>query len=446
MEENQNNNQIDDIPLEVLREKYLKKKWFKIPQKPSRPTYTPTYDSTHNSAYNSTYQTAEVKKTEVETIDLSAVTAAQSTVKVKREGLRVLCDWMLLIAVFAVGILTVFSFAVPTTEIGGETFYGKTQNIFDFLYKADDSIINQMKNSVENIEDADFDSSDAMSAVSSVMKILRLLFLLIPTILVAVNTVLGLFRAFMYFRHEKSAKLGGVAVDILARNLILYVFFAFFGSISGGVGEDSYFVGYTVGKGMTLGMIISILLVIAASVCTYRLNASKPGVESIDLNSCIKSLSFGIGYACIGVILTRMKIYSILVYVLTSAFSTALLSIKDGFKITSLIFPGFNLLLLLGCMFLVNRVTKGFTGAFKYLLFNGSEKSIDVKVKNVVEKTRWMSFIPVIILAVLSACAVYVLSNPTYGFGWSVNIYSHFVYIFIISSISQTVAMAFTDN
>lgn len=429
MEENQNNKKLEnDVPLEELRARYLRKRPFYFPKQTSQLTCSPTHQTTESGSQ----ETAKAK---------------QSNPYLpynRRTGLRLACDIVLLCAVLIVCVLTIFSFAVSTTEIGGETFYGETQNIFDFIWKSDNSIINQIKEAIEQISGAATDSDNAISAISSVMKLVRLLFLLVPAAIVALKTIINLLKSLYYFYNQESSKLGGVAVSNIAQNLMVYVFFVFFGSISGGVGVDAYFVGYTVGKGMTVGILIGLALLIAATICTYILNQKNFNTEGF--NKFMKVLTAGIGYMCVAVVLTFMRIYSIFIYVFSSSLSTAILSIQNGFEIKSLIFPVLNLFLFIVCININGRVTKGFTGAFKYLLFYGDRKSLDTKTKNVLEKTSSMSFIPIIILSILSVGAVYVLSNPTFGYGWSVNIYQYLVYIFIIASVAQTLLSVFSES
>ena len=364
----------------------------------------------------------------------------------QRTRLRLACDIALLLAVLIVGTLTVFSFAVSTVEIGEQRFYGETQNIFDFIWKADNSIINQIKESIEQISDADIAAEDTTSAVDYAMKLIRLIFLLVPAVVVIIKTVVNLLRALYHFCKRESVKLGGVAVDNIAQNLMVYVFFVFFGSISGGIGEDAYFVGYTVGKGMTVGMLIGLVLVIAVTICTYKLNKSNVSEETDGYGKWFKVLSSGIGYMCIAIVLTFMRIYSIFIHVFSSSLSTAILSIQSGFEIKLLIFPVLNLFLLAACLSINRRVMTGFTGAFKYLLSYGNKNELGAKKKKMIDKTSSMSFIPVIILSILSVGAVYVLSDPSWGYGWSVDIYKYLVYIFIVASVAQTLQSVFTDK
>ena len=376
-----------------------------------------------------------------------AATSSEALLKYskhKRTGVRLTCDILLLAVVLLISLLTALFFATPTTEIGGQTFYGETQNIYDFVWGADNSIIKQMKEAIEQLSGVDIDSSNPLSAVSSVMKIVRLVFLLIPAILVVIKTVISFLEAIYYFFAKKSIKLGSAAVNTIAQNLIVYVFFVFFGSISGGVGEDAYFVGYTVGSGMTVGMLIGLALVLAVSIVTYRINKEKKEAEGFD--TWIKALSAGVGYMCIAAVLTFMRIYSVFVYVFSSSLSTAILSIQNGFEIKTLVFPVLNLFLFVVCLHINGRVTKGFTGAFQYLLSYGEKKKLGAKAYKEIEQTLSMNFVSTIVLSVLSVGAVYVLRNPTFGYGWSVNIYQYFVYIFMIASIAQTVLSVFADK
>ena len=429
MEENQNNKKpVNDVPLEELRARYLGKKR-RVYYTPNQTIYS-SYTSTGSGNRESASETAQVFQ----------------QLQNKRGGLRLACDIILLLAVLIVSLLTVFSFATATTEIGGETFYGKTQNIFDFTWNADDSIKNQIKAEVELLSDADIDSDDVMSFISSATKLIRLIIIFIPAAIIALQPIALFLKALYCFYHQESAKLGEVAVNNIVQKLKIYIVFVFFGSISGGVGEDAYYVGYTVGKGMTAGILIGLALIIVATICTYGLNKKNVNKETDGFNKWMKVLSSGVGYMCVAVVLTFMRIYSIFIYVFTSSLSTAILSIQNGFDIKSLVFPVLNLFLFIACLSINGRVKKGFTGAFKYLLFYGDKNRYDTKTKNVLEKTSSISFIPVIILSIISIGSVYVLRNPTFGYGWSVDIYQYFVYIFIISSAAQTLLSVFANK
>lgn len=79
----------------------------------------------------------------------------------------------------------------------------------------------------------------------------------------------------------------------------------------------------------------------------------------------------------------------------------------------------------------------GFKGAFKYLLFTGNNEAINQKLLNKIDKTCEISFISMIIYSLLSVCSICILCNPSFGYGWSVNLYFHFVIIFIFATLAQ---------
>ena len=434
MDENQNmshlqtNQEVDDIPLEVLRAKYLKKK--------------PLFSKNRYSSAKSVFSPTSSQK------ENNAPPQTQSVVQRligQRSRLELARDLLLLISVFVLGILAIFSFATPTTEIGGEAAYGETQTLYGFLWKADDSIRNQTKAAIEQIEHADFDEDDASSVISAVMKLIRLLFLAIAGGIVAIKTIAQMILAAYGFYTQNTMQLGRAAVRNIAQNMIAYIFFAFFGSMSGGMGQDAYFVGYTVGTGMTVGMLLGILMLIAAAVCTFIMHQNQTKLLSCENIKWIKILSAGLGYAGVAIMLTFMKIYSVFVYVFTASLSSAVASIQNGFDIKAFIFPVLNLLLFIICLNCYSKAKKGFTVSFEYALFFAN-KNCDAKARLAIDKASYAKFISIIIYSVLSVGIIYVLSNPEFGFGWSIDVYKYFVWIFVVASIAQTIWMTLSDE
>ncbi len=445
-----NKNRYPEIPLDELRARYLgKKPKYYVPLEQEN-KYSQQIQK--QIVQSQPYQKIEPSTNDVQDESIDSLRGKYLKKKASvhkpqnnRSGTRLLCDVLLLFSIIVVGITTFCFFAIPTTEIGGRVYYGKTINIFDFIWNADNSMINQIKFAIDQLSETDIDSDQAISAISSVMKMFRLIFLLIPTIIIGIKTIIKFITGTIYFFHKKSAKLVKVAVTNISQNLLVYVFFVFFGSVSGGVGEDAYYVGYTVDKGMTVGIIIGLVLLVIASIIIYLSNKKTVIKKTDGTNVWINSFIAGIGYILIAVVLTFMRIYSVFVYTLTASLSSAILSIQNGFEIKALIFPMLNLLLFVVCVSMIGKASNGFNGAFRYLLCYG-DKTLDDITKTNLNKKSANGFKLIIVSIILSIAAVYVLSVPTFGYGWAVDIYYELVYIFIIASISQTFISFFKNK
>lgn len=340
----------------------------------------------------------------------------------KRSGMRLASDIILLISVVVVSALTIFSFAVPTTEIGGEVFYGKTKTLYDFLWVEEDSVINEFIKSWEYILDGD----NELSIISAVMKMARLAVFMIPIVIAIIMMIVNLIQAVFYFIKEKSTNLGKVAAQNISKNLIMYCSFVFFGGISGGIGEEAYFIGYTAGKGMTIGMFIGIALLFASAVIINYVDQSNQ--NAVGTNEFVKMVVSVVGAICIGAIASDMKIYSIFATILSSSISTAATSVVNGFEFKSLIYPGLNTVLFYMCLSIGFSSMRIFVSSFQELLSYKEKKTF-----------THSSFVQTAVLALVAVGAIFVLRNPNYGYGWSVDIYSHFVCIFIVSGLCQTV-------
>lgn len=418
MNENQNQStQINDVPLEELRARYLGKR---PPASQTVYVQEPTASGT------------------VITVQKPAGEAAKRTVA------HLGRDLVLLATVLLICTVTLFSFATPTVQLGGETEYGETVSLFDFLWMdKEDSMIARLGAAMENLEA--LDSDGVGEGISSVLEIVRVFFLLIPAAIVGIKSVYHLIRAVCLFFQKNSLKLASVAVGSVAQSLIVYIFFAFFGSVSGGVGESAYYVGYSVSTGLSIAVAVGALLLIAATVGTFFIERHAGRVTHLD-HDWIRAMASGAGYLLIGVVLANMRIYSVFVYVFSSSLSTALMSLIAGFSFESLIFPLLNLLIFVTCMTVNGRAVKGFTGAFDSLLRCGRWDFVEPNEAARMRRGATLSPLPVVILSLLSAIAILVLKDPAYGYGWAVDIHWQTVLIFMISAAMQTVLFAFREK
>lgn len=357
---------------------------------------------------------------------------------------EIICDAILIFTILFASITSFVWFATPITEIGGVSYAGKTLNLYAFLFGDENSLFAQMKIAWESLSSlGNMTSEEMVGAVGVVMKFLRLIFLAVPTVVIGVKIIINLIMTPIHLSKKNFFGLRNTAVSSVACNLMVYVFFVFFGSISGGVGIDAYYIGYKVGTGMTVGVLISTVILIGTAI-TLFIDQRHSITQEVG-TKWIKSLITGIGCVGIAIVLTFMRIYSIFMYVFSSSLSAALLSIMNGFEVKSLVFPVLNLFLFVACLVIYGRVNVGIRGSFSYLLnFNNNQIPLkQMAKKKKMDKRYAISFIPFIVLALLSVASVYVLSTPTFGYGWSVDIYAEFVAIFAIAAIGMSISIFF---
>ena len=369
----------------------------------------------------------------------------------EKSKVRFALDAVLLLSVIIVSAMTFLFFARPTVQMGDVTHYGETQSIVEFVWGSEDSISNQMEAALSEMTNIDFESDnvteeESATFLSVMTTLLRLFLILIPVLVVAVMSIKNVLMALLQFFKHNTEKLTSAALSSVTQTMIVYVFFAFFGGISGGIGDEAYYVGYTVSAALTAGILVALAMIIAVAVATYFINRHKADHERDNFDCLLRSWSVGIGYMGIAMVLTSMRIYSIFKYVFSSTLSILVLSIQNGFDVKSFIFPTLNIFLFLVCIFLYLKSVSGFIGAFKYLLLYGEDCMRSDRIGDRVRNKSSAGFGLVIVASVLSVAAIYVLRNPSFGYGWSVDIYTNMVRIFIISAVAQTLRAVFKSK
>lgn len=362
--------------------------------------------------------------------DLQLLQKKYST-KNKRDRISLIRDISLLCVVIITALCSVIWFATPVTELGGEIYKDKTLNLFSFLFGSKDSMYSQISSEIENIENIEL---DAENGIGSIMKLVRAVFLSYGGLYVLITVIIEVISALIYFFKFKPEKLVSVSVKSVINKLNAYIIFVFFGSVSGGVGIDSYYVGYAIGTGMTVGILLGLCVLIAVSVAVYL---SKRKAASInDINELKRFVCSGVAYTAIAVVVTFMRIYSVFIYSITSTLTALAGLATQSFKIKTLIFPALNILLLCACRLIVSKVSVGFKIAYEHLLNFGEQASTDIKLKKCkqIKNTQLRYIILILVASVISCLAVFVLNIPSVGFAWSVNIYPHLIIIFAISS------------
>lgn len=341
------------------------------------------------------------------------------------------CDILLLGVVFITALCTLLWFATPVTELGGEIYNGATLNLFSFLFGSKSSMYSQIKACLENFRNIEANAADG---IGSVMKLVRALLLCCCGLNVLVRVAIEIVFAPIYFYKKKRAKLVSVSVKSVTDKLSAYVIFVFFGSVSGGVGPDSYYIGYRIGTGTTVGILLGLSILIGVFVIGYLSNRTL--ITLGDKRQLKRFIVSCVAYTAMTIIVTLMRIYSVFMYSITSALTAAVGLGVGGFKLKVIVFPLLNVLLLYACCLIVRKVIAGCRISYEFLLRVGenlNEKNSE-KVNKRIKGAQSKDLFVAALASAISCLAVFALNIPEIGFGWSVNIYPHLIAIFALSS------------
>lgn len=349
---------------------------------------------------------------------------------------ELLCNILLLLSVCLIGILSFFFYVSPMTEISDARYRGKTMTIYGFLYGDENSVIKQLIAFFRGL--SEFDAGD----IAGALKAVRLVFLAVCTVILAIQIVVRISFAWKYFFTFNSIKLRSSAVKMVAQSFKIYLAFVFFGSVSGGTGADAYFVGYRAGIGMTVGVFLGLAVLLTVSGIGY----SKNKRVTIEVRvQWWRSLIAAVGFVGIALVLANMRLYTVVVYVLSTSVSAVVAGAIKGFEFKAIIFPALNLFLFSACIAMAEKSKEGFCRTMATLLNYGDEKYAILSVaKKKRKKRKAEQFFVIILLSFLCNIAVLLLNIPTLGYGWAVDISSPLIWIFAISCIAQSGLMIFS--
>lgn len=359
-----------------------------------------------------------------------------------RSGVRLACDIVLFVFILVSIVLTVMFYAVPTIEIGGHTICGETQSMWRFLYGGENSVINEIKGLFETSSEFEENTDNALALF---MSMLRLVFYFIGTAILLISMLIETIAGICAFCKKRSSSLGNVMAHRIASSLWAFLFIVLFGSVSNGKGEAAYYTGYTVGWGVTLGVLLNVAVVIGCSICLFAFYNKKGVIAKENKLLFAKSLLTGTICVAIGVAVTYMRPYSLLIYSLTSLLTTAASISQSGLVIKNLVFPVCNFFLFLAICMVCGQIRSNLINSFNCLLSTGQTNQTDyLKIKRIIEKKQ--NFLPVVIISFLSLTAVLLLNVPKFGFGWSVDIFNQLLIAFALSSLAQTLLSLFKSS
>lgn len=346
-----------------------------------------------------------------------------------RNALCLACEILLLCAVIVVSFTAAVWFAMPVTELGGETYRGGSLNLFSFLYGAEDSVYNQLVTGIEKIKNI---GSDA-DGVGYLMKFMRAVFLGFCGIYILITMPVELIAAPVYFVKKNHSGLVKTAVRSVVNKYCVYVFFAFFGSVSGGVGIDSYYIGFKVGYGLTAGVFIGLALLAAAS--GLRFAEMRKTAIAPEKRGLVSSIVSGIICTAVAVAVTFMQLYSVFIYSYTSLLTVAGGAAVNGFRFKALVFPLLNILIFIACTVIYNKSAFGIKFSFiRLLCFGDAEMQYDFGKARKFRRARTGALVVIAVSAFVACIATFVLNIPSLGYGWSADIYTQLIAVFALSA------------
>lgn len=371
----------------------------------------------------------------------------------KRPGEQWLCDSLLLTAILLVLCVSLFFFATPVTEIGGEKNIGQTSGLYSLVCFSENSLLSQISEEIATFTNAinSGDITDVTAALSSITSLSRLIFLFLPAAVVGIKSIVYFLSALKKFLKAQS--LATTAVKTTFQYLSVYVFYAFFGSLSGGVGAAHYFVGYELATELTIAIFSStFLLLIVAVLNAHRTKDGLFGTPFARFK-WLQTLFSSLGAFAIAVVLCTMRIYGIFSDALISPVSTIVSCISGSFNWNALFFSLASVFLLFACVYLYIITRSSCIGSFSFLLSFKIEETQskannyeEYMKKKKQEASSMTTFPPIFASAAISLVLVYILHLPAFSYGNTTNIYPQLLIIFAIACLSQVGVALFNPH
>lgn len=348
------------------------------------------------------------------------------------DKMQLICNILLLCAVIIPTLCTAIWFASPTIKLGGDTQKSGAQNIFSFIFIGEDSMLERIKAAMQSLSNF---NGGTMDAITSFPHLFRYIVLGISGIYVLITSIYHVIAAGIFF-SKSSTKLKSVAASSITSKFMAYINFAFLGSMSGGSGSNAYYLGYTCGTGMTVGLALAFCCITATTVITFiRKYKTADKGEKIQF---IRSTVSCVGYTIIAIMLAQINLYGVFMYILSSTAQAMAYTIQYTFEIKVVLFPLLNIIIICACYYLWRKSNTGFNGAVVYLTTFDTNELTKIAKPNKMKKFRSrlsLKFIGATVMSTLALTAAFLLNIPSIGLGWDFDFYT---YLIVIATISAT--------
>ena len=292
---------------------------------------------------------------------------------------------------------------------------------------------------------SDVDEEAALTITSAFTKVIRLIFLGIPSMFVYISSFAYIIFGIVWFCLKRSKRLISCCVSSIANVAFINAMFAFFGSISDGVGDAEYYIGYTVGFMARfvagLGIVALVTVSIISYVCSKRYKIEK---ERKNWNLMLVASICAI---LMIPLISSARLYTVFTGFMSSILTSSVASLAGSFSFKSLLYPALNFIVFVGFSSLYSTVLKVFNTSTVYIAGSGDievekePKSAALKKLAQKQKEKGTSskvLVAPIVLSCIAIVAIILLKIPSIGFGWSVNLLVKAILLLFIASIGQT--------
>ena len=373
--------------------------------------------------------------------------------KLKRPPYRLACDIVAFVTMLLVILFTFTCYAKPRVEIGGEVYRERTVGIGRFSWIGSDSIraqfgdeIRSIKDTIEKLEGSGATEEEAASVITgAVTKIVRLTFLGTPPIVVYISSFVYVVLGIIYLCLKRSKKLIGCCTGCIANVAFINAMFTFFGSISNGVGDSEYYIGYTVGFMARAVAVLGIFVLLTISVVSYIF--SKNYKNDIERKNWGMMFVAAICAVLMIPLIASSRLYSVFSLFMTSLMTASAASLSGSFSLKSLLYPVLNFLVFTGFSSLYGEVLKIFNTATVYIAGCGDAKGERepklASLRKIAQRNKEKGIARDVMVAPIVSCSVAIVSIialkiPAIGFGWSANLLVKAILLFFIASFGQT--------
>lgn len=352
----------------------------------------------------------------------------EEEVEVKKSKWATLSKVCLILAVLIAVVACFSSFATPVVSIGGETHKGETLGLLAFIKEVNTGLSDNAKTLSNSITGSAADQAEINKMVAAATSALRhLVFLWVPAVVVLVAQIVHVLAFLISLSAKGTERLRKTAVKSALCVLIAPVYFAFFGTLSIGAGEDAAVNGYTLGGGALAGIVIGCLLILAAAA--FGAIDNRQNFKQ-NLPDYLRAGVFALGGAVIVVILTKTSFYEIV----TDLIQTLL---GGGGKIVP-----FVLLLSVLFFFLYHRAKAAAVCGLRGALSLGDTAPDERAQKRAKERNvKWNS--SMIVSAIAALAAVLVILYLRRISSVNLPVYGKFVAIFAVAAVTQALLFFF---
>ena len=341
----------------------------------------------------------------------------------KSDPKETLCAAAAFTAMILMFLLTVICYSRPVVILGENTIFGDTINCFAFA----ELKLNRIETFFENIGSSPSETLNIYGAIQDV-------FAFLITIDALAAQVVMIIIALVKLTERQTVSVLKMLFRSVICNGHIYLVFNYICNVSGGEGNNFYYIGDATGIGMNVGTLVAAGILIA---CLVLINV-KNGKTIKENNLVRKYVSDFVNFlfcAAVLCILTQIPLSRALTYSMNNLLgSTVGAILTNSFSFSSLTFTVLNLLIAFLPIAAFNSGTS--FGLLKLKVMLQPENEFEAPLQNIPKKRRQKGR-PYRYLIIFAICfvAAALLHIPQIGLGWSCNVAPYFLSLLSVSVI-----------